>query len=104
MPHKLDEILARRAVPEMRPHLVEKIIAAAQVKKRQGVPEWRAYLEIFSDFFVLPQPAMVLALLLFFGLTLGLNTGVLDFSQDAGAQNLSSFMDIRDSFDMGEWL
>lgn len=104
MPHKLDEILSRRAVPEMRSHLAERIIAAAQVKKRQGLPEWRAYIEAFADFFVLPQPAMVLALILFFGLTLGLNTGIFDFSQDAGAQDLSSFMDIRDSFDMGEWL
>ena len=75
---ELDHILKRRAVPQMRSNLSERIIHAALQNEQQGCAhlpafnfDFSAWMGSFSRNFIMPRPAMVMGLALVVGVVLG---------------------------------
>jgi hypothetical protein len=69
----VDKVLMRRAVPEAPFGMADRIIAASlKVETRRKIT-LNDLLQGFADMFVIPQPAFALAMVLVFGLTIGLN-------------------------------
>lgn len=101
MHNDLDNVLRMRAEPQARPHLAELIIANAKPRVARGK---QSLLSLFQEIFVLPHPAVVLALVLLMGVSFGIYVDPAQASVDAHTQELSSFLKIKDSFDIGEWL
>lgn len=105
MRNELDDVLMRRSVPQARAHLAEMIIAAARPRAETPRPRWSDFIGALQDAFILPHPALALAFILVIGLSFGLYTGSAEAAQEGAAgHELSSFMKVKDSFDVGEWL
>lgn len=104
MHNDLDTLLMTRAAPQACPHLAEMIIANAKPRAARAPRENQSLLALFQDIFMLPQPAMVLALVLFVGIFVGVYAAPAQALSDPNGSELSSFLKIKDSFDMGEWL
>ena len=106
MHNDIDQMLSKRAMPQARPHLAEMIIAAANPKvARDQKPAWRDIFSALQDAFVLPHPVLALVFILFIGVSFGLATDTAEAAQEISTTHeLSSFMKVKDSFDIGEWL
>lgn len=73
MQDELDTLLAARAVPLASSDLAERIIARAAMHPVRQKSWLAEVMNILTDFFAVPQPALALALTLLLGLTLGFN-------------------------------
>lgn len=93
---ELDQILLKRAVPEVPHDLSGRIIRQARAHQLSPRPFRSLFLEIM-DFIVLPRPAYAMAFSLCVAMIVGFEAaGGLAFAQ----QDWSSFLMI----DEGEWL
>lgn len=104
---ELEQIMLRRAVPEMRSNLSERIIEAARQNAQQQeahMPwskfDFAAWLGSFSRNFVLPRPAVALGLVLIAGVMLG--TYVQNVS--AVTEEDMIFLYVENSFEVDNWL
>jgi hypothetical protein len=88
MPKDIDTLLSRRMVPDHSPFLAERIIAEARTRKRGGILAelWR----IFSEDFILPQPAFAMMVVLFIGATVGFNYETQSFFASKNSDIFSS--------------
>jgi hypothetical protein len=101
MPDPFDSILARRAVPQARTNLAERIIDAALYRKPLESFTMRGFWRAFADLFALPQPALVFACALAVGLTLGV-TYIQDVQTVALAdRELTVFLTANNGFSGG---
>lgn len=102
MDKEFENILNSRNVPEAPGNLAYRIIEAAKQKpKTQAAgsvsgPFW----DMFAEMFILPKPAVALALALLVGLTLGF--GSMN-PAEVQLQDLSSLLQIEDEFYTGDF-
>ncbi len=97
----LEEILSKRAVPEMRSNLEHRIIQASlaqEVSKKAG--SGGVVIRAFKDFIdslVLPNPALSLSMVLLIGLVLGAYSGgvIQDYN------SLEAYIMMGSDFDYG---
>ncbi|MBK9586676.1 MAG: hypothetical protein KA099_04720 [Alphaproteobacteria bacterium] len=89
---ELEALLTQRSMPEMRSHLPDRILAEAmkhtQAGRRAAVQEssfsFKGWWADFWDGFALPQPALVMSVVLLLGIFAGtaLDTGVAESEPD----------------------
>jgi hypothetical protein len=105
MQDDLDVLLAKRYVPEMRSHLAERIIAAAQPRAVREILQGRSIFEVFQELFMIPRPAFALSAILLVGLSVGFSANGLSATYEkATPLDLSAFIEVDDGSDAGEWL
>ncbi len=105
MVDELDELLTKRAEPQARSHLAEKIIAASLEgrgqKSKAGGFDLAGWFGALADEFLLPRPALAMAVFLVLGLFAGMN---IETPTDEVGEDLVSYLFVDESFDTGDWL
>lgn len=101
----LDQLLSRRAVPEMRHDLSERIIAAALRSPQRRPWSLQETLQNFADLFVLPQPAFALSIVLLTGFVLGFGGHIKpSFASSANDEMVAKIGLADESFEEGAFL
>ena len=67
MQDNLDNILARRAVPQVGAHLAERIIAQAQPRIRTKTSFFQELMAFFQEDIMIPRPALAFSFMLMIG-------------------------------------
>ncbi len=98
---QLQDLMQARGVPQMRSNLAERIIEAAEREKSKGRCAPQAWWIAFSEAFLLPKPAYVMALLLVLGIAMGLS---FDLSTTVEGETVSSFIYTAETVTEGDWL
>ena len=101
----LEQLLKARRVPEPRSNLEQRIIdmaaRGAQEEARERI-SLRGLWTSFWDGFLLPSPALSMALVLGIGILVGIETT--DLTVNTNQVDIVSYLDVGSSADYGGWL
>lgn len=107
---ELDKVLKTRCTPEIPGGLSARIVDAARSVEQHSPAKLPVFVkdlvEDIQSIFTLPEPAYVVAGFVVFaiGVSLGMNVDDTALLSGLSVGDLAAFMEINDSFVVGEWV